>query len=76
MGSQWAGAGAPPHHETIRLGAQHTHAITDGYEISQRRLKAVAREARMVTSNQFRRMAFAALVLGLALAPVLNPLLP
>ncbi|GJD65552.1 hypothetical protein MPEAHAMD_5747 [Methylobacterium frigidaeris] len=30
----------------------------------------------MVTSNQFRRMAVAAFVLGLALAPVLNPLLP
>ncbi len=30
----------------------------------------------MVTSNQFRRMAMAAFVLGLALAPVLTPLLP
>jgi hypothetical protein len=30
----------------------------------------------MVTSNQFRRMAVAAFALGLALAPVLNPLLP
>lgn len=69
-------SGVPPHHETIYLGPQHTHAITDGYEISQRRLKAVAWEALMVTSKQFRRMAVAAFVLGLALAPVLNPLLP
>jgi len=30
----------------------------------------------MITSNQFRLMAVAAFVLGLALAPVLNPLLP
>jgi hypothetical protein len=65
-----------PHDETIRADAQHTHAITDGYEHSQRRLNAVALEAHMVTSNQFRRMAMAAFVLGLALAPVLTPLLP
>ncbi len=30
----------------------------------------------MINPNQFRRMAVAAFVLGLALAPVLNPLLP
>jgi hypothetical protein len=30
----------------------------------------------MVTTKQFRRMVVAAFVLGLALAPVLNPLLP